>query len=94
MNPCPSSFSPMSPQVGCGAVINIRYVLMFIIFQAASPSCAPQTFSLVLADAFLRMMWNSDASVLQFVEEAPTEVHYFFTSYGREFKRLLDLVLP
>ncbi|BDA49567.1 hypothetical protein COCOBI_14-1860 [Coccomyxa sp. Obi] len=33
-------------------------------------------------DAFLRMMWNSDASVLQFVEEAPTEVHYFFTSYG------------
>jgi len=36
------------------------------------------------ADAFLRCMWTSDSSVLQFLQEAPSSVHYLFASYGRE----------
>ena len=27
-------------------------------------------------------MWSSDSSVLEFVSDAPPDVHYFFTSYG------------
>lgn len=37
------------------------------------------------ADAFLRYAWNSDASVLEFIRDAPSSVHYFFTSYGRQY---------
>lgn len=36
------------------------------------------------ADAFLRYMWTSDSSVLQFIEEAPSSIHYLFISYDRE----------
>ena len=35
-------------------------------------------------DAFLRYMWTSDSSVLQFIEEAPSSIHYLFTSYDRK----------
>ena len=35
-------------------------------------------------DAFLRYMWTSDSSVLQFIEEAPSFIHYLFTSYDRK----------
>ncbi|CAL5224693.1 g7419 [Coccomyxa viridis] len=39
-------------------------------------------FSYEPTDAFLRSMWTSDSSVLQFIREAPSSVHYLFTSYG------------
>lgn len=29
-------------------------------------------------------MWTSDGSILQFVREAPSNIHYLFASYGRE----------
>ena len=37
------------------------------------------------ADTFLRYMWTSDSSVLQFIREAPSSIHYLFISYGRKF---------
>jgi hypothetical protein len=74
---CPSSSMPMSPQAW-PLPLQPRSGPPTSPLGAAFVKCACP------ADAFLRYAWNSDASVLEFIQDAPSSVHYFFTSYGRE----------